>query len=313
MESIEETRFKFEKCTGFHRGKVRDLYFFKDILLVISTDRISAFDTILPFKIPYKGHILNQIATFFLERSKYILPNWFIEMPYPNITIGKRCEPFKIEMIIRRYLVGHAWRQYRMGKRQICGIILPEGLKENDCLPEPIITPTTKFSQKKDRDISKEEILSRKLINENEYAQLEKYTYQLFEEGTEYARSRGLILADTKYEFGKYKGKIYLIDEIHTPDSSRYFYQREYSKRHIKKEKLKQLSKEYVREWLTENNFQKKKNQIFSNNTTTNQINRIFQRYMELYETLIGKSFIKTSSPNSLKSIQSKIMPYLTV
>src|SRR6201985_1958464 len=263
MNAIKETHFQFPKQTAFYKGKVRDVYTIDNkYLAMVVTDRISAFDVVLPEPIPYKGQVLNQIAAKFLQATGDIVPNWVITVPDPSVTIGRICEPFKVEMVIRGYLAGHAAREYSSGKRQVCGVSLPEGLNENDKLPNPIITPTTKASVGHDEDISREEILKRGIVLEEDYIKLEKYTKALYQRGTEIAAKRGLILVDTKYEFGMADGKIYLIDEIHTPDSSRYFYSDGYAERQQKKEPQKQLSKEFVRKWLIENGFQGKDGQL---------------------------------------------------
>jgi phosphoribosylaminoimidazole-succinocarboxamide synthase len=262
MDAIKETHFNFKGQTNYYKGKVRDVYTIQDkYLAMVVTDRISAFDVVLPEAIPYKGQVLNQIAAKFLQATADIVPNWVINVPDPSVTIGRICEPFKVEMVIRGYLAGHAAREYALGKRQVCGVTLPEGLKENDILPEPIITPTTKASVGHDEDISREEILKQGIVSEADYVQLENYTRQLFKRGTEIAAEQGLILVDTKYEFGKVGDTIYLIDEIHTPDSSRYFYSDGYAKRQASGEAQKQLSKEFVRKWLIENGFQGKDGQ----------------------------------------------------
>src|SRR5690606_39074511 len=254
MNAIKETNFNFDNQTAFYRGKVRDVYTIADTYLaMVASDRISAFDVVLPRPIPYKGQVLNQIAAKFLKATADIIPNWVVSVPDPSVTIGQMCEPFKVEMVIRGYLSGHAWREYAAGKREVCGEALPEGLKENDKLPAPIITPTTKAAVGHDEDISREDILKKGIVSEEDYIQLEKYTKALFQRGTEIAAQRGLILVDTKYEFGKKDGQIVLIDEIHTPDSSRYFYAEGYQERQEKGEPQKQLSKEFVRKWLIEN------------------------------------------------------------
>src|SRR5688572_13753356 len=245
MHAIKETNFNFPGQTGFYSGKVRDVYYFGDYMAMVATDRISAFDVILPKAIPDKGRVLNQIAAFNLNATKHLVPNWVIATPDPNVTIGFKCEPFAVEMVVRGYLAGHAWREYKAGKRALCGVSLPEGLTENDKLPNPIITPTTKAHVGHDEDISREDILKRGIVSESDYNALEQNTFKLFQKGTELAAERGLILVDTKYEFGKHKGKIYLIDEVHTPDSSRYFYADGYAERQAKGEKQKQLSKEF--------------------------------------------------------------------
>ncbi|MDN5199720.1 phosphoribosylaminoimidazolesuccinocarboxamide synthase [Fulvivirgaceae bacterium BMA10] len=304
--AVKETHFKFQGQTDFYRGKVRDVYFFGDKIAMVASDRISAFDVVLPKAIPYKGQVLNQIALKFLEATSDIVSNWVINSPDPNVTVGKQCEPFPIEMVIRGYLAGHAWREYRDGKRTICGVPLPEGLKENDRLPEPIITPTTKAKEGHDMDISKDEILSQGLISEHDYSQLEKYTRALFARGTEMAQQRKLILVDTKYEFGKFNEQIHLIDEIHTPDSSRYFYEEGYELRQSKGEKQKQLSKEFVRQWLIENGFQGKEGQKVPQ-MTHDVVNSISERYIELYEQVTGETFIRARNVDILDRIEKNI------
>ncbi|SUI97841.1 Phosphoribosylaminoimidazole-succinocarboxamide synthase [Sphingobacterium spiritivorum] len=291
MNAIRETNFNFENQTAFYRGKVRDVYTIADrYLAMVATDRISAFDVVLPRAIPYKGQVLNQIAAKFLKATEDILPNWVVEVPDPSVTIGKMCEPFKVEMVIRGYLSGHAWREYSAGRREVCGEKLVEGLKENDKLPEPIITPTTKAAVGHDEDISRADILKKGIVSEEDYIQLEKYTKALFQRGTEIAKERGLILVDTKYEFGKRDGVIYLIDEIHTPDSSRYFYAEGYEERQANGEPQKQLSKEFVRKWLIENGFQGKDGQQVPE-MTDEIVNSISERYIELYEHITGERF----------------------
>lgn len=288
MQAIKETHFQFPNQTGFYRGKVRDVYYFGDKMAMVASDRISAFDVILPRAIPDKGRVLNQIAAFNLEATKSIVPNWVLSTPDPNVTIGFKCAPFPVEMVVRGYLAGHAWREYRAGKRLLCGVPLPEGLKENDRLPHPIITPTTKAKVGHDEDISREEILSRNLVAESDYKTLEDYTLKLYQKGTELAAARGLILVDTKYEFGKHDDTIYLIDEVHTPDSSRYFYMEGYSDRQAKGEVQKQLSKEFVRQWLIENGFQGKDGQKVPE-MTDDIVKSISDRYKELYQQMTGK------------------------
>ena len=253
MEAIKETHFNFPGQTGFYRGKVRDVYYFGELMAMVATDRISAFDVILPRAIPDKGRVLNQIAAYNLQATKSLVPNWVLATPDQNVTVGFKCEPFAVEMVVRGYLAGHAWREYKAGKRLLCGVPLPEGLKENDKLPSPIITPTTKAHVGHDEDISRDEILKRKIVSESDYNTLEDYTFKLFKKGTELAAARNLILVDTKYEFGMHNGIIYLIDEVHTPDSSRYFYAEGYEARQRANEPQKQLSKEFVRQWLIEN------------------------------------------------------------
>ena len=308
MSAIKETHFSLPNQSKFYNGKVRDVYTIKDTLLVmVVTDRISAFDVVLPEPIPYKGQVLNQIAAKFLAATQDIVPNWVIDIPDPNVTIGKICDPFKVEMVIRGYLAGHAWREYQSGKRSVCGVNLPDGLKENDKLPSPIITPTTKASVGHDEDISREEILNRDIVSEIDYLQLEKYTRALFQRGTEMAADQGLILVDTKYEFGKSNGKIYLIDEIHTPDSSRYFYKKDYEELQKNNEPQKQLSKEFVRKWLIDNGFQGKEDQLIPE-MTSEFVKSISDRYIELFEQITGDKFIKHDHSNSLERVESNII-----
>jgi phosphoribosylaminoimidazole-succinocarboxamide synthase len=312
LNSIKETHFKFPGQTGFYKGKVRDVYTIDDkYLVMVVTDRISAFDVVLPEAIPYKGQVLNQIAAKFLQATADIIPNWVVTVPDPSVTIGRICDPFKVEMVIRGYMAGHAWREYSAGKRQVCGVSLPEGLKENDKLPEPIITPTTKASVGHDEDISKKQILAKNIVSESDYIQLENYTKALFKRGTDIAAKQGLILADTKYEFGKANGIIYLIDEIHTPDSSRYFYSNGYDERQKNGEPQKQLSKEFVRKWLIENGFQGKDGQVIP--LMTNEVVKsISERYIELYEQITGESFIKPGKENLLSRVEKAINNALT-
>ena len=293
MTAIKETHFNFPNQTAFYKGKVRDVYTIANkYLAMVVTDRISAFDVVLPKPIPYKGQVLNQIAANFLKATADIVPNWVLSVPDPNVTIGRICEPFKVEMVIRGYLAGHAAREYALGKRSVCGVTLPGGLKENDKLPEPIITPTTKAAVGHDEDISREDILAKGIVAEADYVKLEAYTRALYKRGTEIAAKRGLILVDTKYEFGKVDGEIYLIDEIHTPDSSRYFYKEGYEERQQKGEAQKQLSKEFVRQWLIENGFQGKDGQQVPE-MTNEKVNSISERYIELYQQIIGEKFVK--------------------
>jgi phosphoribosylaminoimidazole-succinocarboxamide synthase len=312
MQALKETNFQFPEQTGFYRGKVRDVYYFKDTLAVVATDRISAFDVVLPRPIPYKGQVLNQIAAMNLAATADLVPNWVQSQPDPNVTIGVNCEPFKVEMVIRGYLAGHAWREYKSGKREICGRQMPEGLRENDKLPQPIITPTTKAAEGHDEDISAENILASGLVSKADYEQLEQYTQALFARGTELAAQRGLILVDTKYEFGKYQDKIYLIDEIHTPDSSRYFYQEGYAGRQAKGEPQRQLSKEFVRQWLIDNNFQGKPGQTVPD-MSDEWLAEISGRYIELYEVVTGQAFVKTDYTNILDRIQHRIRENISV
>lgn len=306
MEAIKETNFSFDGQTGFYRGKVRDVYYFGDKLAIIATDRISAFDVVLPRAIPYKGQVLNQIASLNLKTTADIVPNWVLSTPDPNVTVGFRCEPYKVEMVIRGYLAGHAWREYKAGRRTVCGVALPEGLRENDKLPTPIITPTTKAGEGHDEDITREEILAKGLVSEQDYAILEQYTRALFARGTDLAKQHGLILVDTKYEFGQHDGKIYLIDEIHTPDSSRYFYSEGYEERQGRGEPQRQLSKEFVRQWLIENGFQGQEGQAVPEMTDA-IVAGISERYIELYEVFTGQKLEKNNSENVLTRIEEHI------
>lgn len=307
MNAVKETNFHFKGQTGFYKGKVRDVYSFNNKIAVVVTDRISAFDVVLPRPIPFKGQVLNQIAAKFLAATKAIVPNWVISTPDPCVTIGLKCETAPVEMVIRGYLAGHAWREYQSGKRILCGEKLPEGLKENDKLPKPIITPTTKASEGHDEDISKEEIIKQGIVSIKDYEQMEAYTHALYLKGVEMAKERGLILVDTKYEFGKSEDKIYLIDEVHTPDSSRYFYLEGYEERQQKGEKQKQLSKEFVRQWLIENGFQGKEGQKVPE-MTDEIVASISDRYIELYEQVIGEKFIKQNTDNILTRIENNII-----
>jgi phosphoribosylaminoimidazole-succinocarboxamide synthase len=312
MNAITETKFNFPKQKSFYKGKVRDVYNIDDKKLVmIVSDRISAFDVVLPKGIPYKGQVLNQIAAKFLKATEDIVPNWVMDVPDPMVTVGHLCEPFKVEMVIRGYLSGHAWREYKSGKRMLCGVPMPDGMKENDKFPEPLITPTTKASVGHDEDISKEEILKQGIVSKEDYELLEKYTRAVFQRGTEIAAKMGLILVDTKYEFGKKDGKIYLIDEIHTPDSSRYFYKEGYEERQKNGEAQKQLSKEFVREWLMANGFQGKDGQKIPE-MTPEVINSISERYIELYENIVGEKFIKAEASNVLERVEKNINSYLS-
>jgi phosphoribosylaminoimidazole-succinocarboxamide synthase len=305
------TDFNFPGQTGIYHGKVRDVYSIgTDRLVMIATDRISAFDVILPQGIPYKGQVLNQIAAKFLDATADILPNWKLAVPDPMVTVGLRCEPFKVEMVIRGYLTGSAWREYKTGARMLCGIALPEGMKENEKFPAPIITPTTKAEEGHDENISKEQIIMQGLVGKADYELLERYTQALFQRGTEIAAAKGLILVDTKYEFGKRDGKIYLIDEIHTPDSSRYFYSEGYSERFEKGEEQKQLSKEFVRQWLIENGFQGKEGQKVPEMTPA-YCESVSERYIELYEKITGEKFVKADNRDVSDRIKQNIDSYL--
>jgi phosphoribosylaminoimidazole-succinocarboxamide synthase len=313
MNTITTTHFNFPNQKSVYRGKVREVYNISDdILVMIATDRLSAFDVVLPKGIPYKGQILNQIATKFMELTQDIVPNWLMATPDPNVAVGHLCEPFKVEMVIRGYVSGHAAREYAAGRRQICGVTMAEGLKENDKFPEPIITPTTKADNgSHDEDISREAILSKGIVTEEDYLVLEKYTRALFQRGTEIAASRGLILVDTKYEFGKTKdGVIVLIDEIHTPDSSRYFYSEGYQERQDRGEEQKQLSKEFVRRWLIENGFQGQEGQQIPN-MTDEYIETVSDRYIELYENILGEKFVKADITNINERIEKNVLEYL--
>jgi phosphoribosylaminoimidazole-succinocarboxamide synthase len=306
MDAIKETQFNFKGQTGFYKGKVRDVYYFGDKMAMVATDRISAFDVVLPRAIPDKGRVLNQIAAYNLKATKDLVPNWVISTPDPNVTIGFKCEPFPVEMVVRGYLSGHAWREYKAGKRTLCGEQLPEGLKESDPLPHPIITPTTKAKVGHDEDISRSEILRQKLVNEEDYTLLEKYTLALYKRGTELAAQRGLILVDTKYEFGKHNGTIYLIDEVHTPDSSRYFYKEGYEARQKSGEAQKQLSKEFVRQWLIENGFQGKDGQRVPE-MTDSVVSNISNRYKELYEHVVGEKLASVNYQSMVERIEKSI------
>jgi len=310
MQAIKETHFQFKGQTGFYRGKVRDVYYFGDTMAMVATDRISAFDVVLPRAIPDKGRVLNQIAARNLEATKNLVPNWVIKTPDPNVTIGFRCEPFAVEMVVRGYLAGHAAREYKAGKRILCGVALPEGLKENDKLPTPIITPTTKAQVGHDEDISREAILAKGIVSEEDYLQLEKFTLRLFEKGTQLAAERGLILVDTKYEFGKHNGAIYLIDEVHTPDSSRYFYRQGYEERQHTNEPQKQLSKEFVRQWLIENGFQGKEGQKVPE-MTDEIVSSISGRYQELYQQMTGETLAPVNYNAMLERIEQSIVNYI--
>jgi phosphoribosylaminoimidazole-succinocarboxamide synthase len=311
MKAIQETNFNFPNQLSFYRGKVRDVYSFSDRIIMVASDRISAFDVILPRPVPYKGQVLNQIAAHFLKSTADIVPNWLLNVPDPNVSVGLRCNPYAVEMVVRGYLAGHAWREYRSGKRTVCGVSLPDGLKENDKLPQAIITPTTKAHEGHDEDISREEILRQGIVAEAEYIQLERYTLALFQRGTEMAAKQGLILVDTKYEFGNLDGTIYLIDEIHTPDSSRYFYLDTYQQNQEKSLPQKQLSKEFVREWLIANEFQGKEGQQIPTMHDA-WVNQISERYIELYEKVTGMEFKKAENTDISGRIEKKILHSLS-
>jgi phosphoribosylaminoimidazole-succinocarboxamide synthase len=310
-KALTRTDFNFIGQKSVYHGKVRDVYNINDeYLVMVVSDRISAFDVVLPKGIPYKGQVLNQIASKFLDATNDIVPNWKIACPDPNVTVGLHCEPFKVEMVIRGYLTGHAWREYRSGKRTICGIAMPDGMVENQKFPTPIITPTTKASEGHDEDISREEIIAQGLVSKSDYELLEKYTQEIFQRGTEIAAEMGLILVDTKYEFGKKDGKIYLIDEIHTPDSSRYFYSAGYEERLKKGESQKQLSKEFVRQWLIENGFQGHEGQVVPEMNEA-LVDSVSERYIELFENITGDKFIKSDLSDIQGRIRSNIETFL--
>ena len=308
MKAIVSTDFKLEGMKSKYVGKVRDVYDLGDYLAMLVSDRISAFDVVLPEGIPYKGQVLNKIAERFLDATADILPNWKLAVPAPNVTVGYKCEPFKVEMVIRGYLTGHAWREYKAGKRTLCGVALPEGMVENQKFPEPIITPTTKAAEGHDEDISKEEIIARGIVGRDDYEQLEAYTRAIYARGCEMAAERGLILVDTKYEFGKRDGVIYLMDEVHTPDSSRYFYAEGYEERQARGERQKQLSKEFVREWLMANGFQGLEGQTVPE-MTPEIVAGITDRYIELYENITGEPFVREDY--SASDIEARLNAYL--
>ncbi|MGB5243489.1 MAG: phosphoribosylaminoimidazolesuccinocarboxamide synthase [Lutimonas sp.] len=313
MQTINDTHFQFPGQKNVYKGKVREVYNIADELLVmIASDRLSAFDVVMPKQIPYKGQILNQIALLMMEETKDLVPNWLMASPDPNVSVGKLCTPFKVEMVIRGYLSGHAWREYKAGKRMICGVTMPDGMKENDRFPEPIITPTTKAdSGLHDQDISREDILAKGIVDEKDYLILEDYTRKLFQRGTEIAKKRGLLLVDTKYEFGKtQEGEIVLIDEIHTPDSSRYFYAEGYQERQDQGVPQKQLSKEFVRQWLIENGFQGLEGQVIPE-MTDKKIEEISNRYIELFENITGQKFEKADNSHILDRIERNVLNYL--
>lgn len=308
MKAIVSTDFNLEGMKSKYVGKVRDVYDLGDYLAMVVSDRISAFDVVLPEGIPYKGQVLNKIAERFLDATADILPNWKLAVPAPNVTVGYKCEPFKVEMVIRGYLTGHAWREYKAGKRTLCGVALPEGMVENQKFPEPIITPTTKAAEGHDEDISKEEIIARGIVGRDDYEQLEAYTRAIYARGCEMAAERGLILVDTKYEFGKRDGVIYLMDEVHTPDSSRYFYAEGYEERQARGERQKQLSKEFVREWLMANGFQGLEGQTVPE-MTPEIVTGITDRYIELYENITGEPFVREDY--SASDIEARLNAYL--
>lgn len=310
-KALTNTEFKFEKQKSVYHGKVRDVYDIDgDKLVMVATDRISAFDVVLPKGIPFKGQVLNQIASTFLDATADIVPNWKLATPDPMVTVGLKCEGFRVEMIIRGYLTGSAWREYKNGCRSLCGVTLPDGMRENEKFPTPIITPTTKADAGHDENISKEEIIAQGIVSKEDYELLEKYTHALFKRGSETATKKGLILVDTKYEFGKRDGKIYLIDEIHTPDSSRYFYADGYAEKFEKGEPQKQLSKEFVRQWLIENGFMGRDGEQIPE-MTDEYVNSVSERYIELYEHIVGEPFVKADTENLSERIEKNIKEYL--
>ncbi|WP_411767439.1 phosphoribosylaminoimidazolesuccinocarboxamide synthase [Winogradskyella sp. A3E31] len=313
-KTITDTNFQFPNQKGLYKGKVREVYNIDEkFLVMVATDRLSAFDVVMPKGIPYKGQILNQIATKMMKATEDVVPNWLVATPDPNVAVGHLCEPFKVEMVIRGYMSGHAAREYKAGKRTLCGVSMPDGMKENDKFPQPIITPATKAEMgEHDEDISREDILKRGIVSDADYATLEDYTYKLFQRGSEIAAERGLILVDTKYEFGKTKdGKIVLIDEIHTPDSSRYFYADGYEERQAKGESQKQLSKEFVRQWLISNNFQGLEGQTLPE-MSDDYIETVSERYIELYENITGEAFVKADVSNIQTRIETNVLNYLS-
>ncbi|MDR0801057.1 phosphoribosylaminoimidazolesuccinocarboxamide synthase [Fluviicola sp.] len=310
-ETITSTNFKFPKQTNVYRGKVREVYTIdNNIMVMVATDRISAFDHILPKGIPFKGQVLNQVATMFMEATRDIVPNWLIGVPDPSVAVGYACEPVRVEMVIRGYLAGHAAREYALGRRMLCGVALPEGMKENDRFPEPIITPATKADEGHDEDISREDILKKGIVPQEIYEKMETYTRALFQRGTKMAAERGLILVDTKYEFGIRNGEVILIDEIHTPDSSRYFYAEGYEERQEKGEPQRQLSKEFVRQWLIENGFQGLEGQVMPD-MPDSFVETIAERYIELYEKITGNKFVKSDTSNINKRIETNVAVFL--
>jgi phosphoribosylaminoimidazole-succinocarboxamide synthase len=311
MNAIKEANFNFQGQTDHYKGKVRDVYTVSsDLLVMVVSDRISAFDVVLPKPIPFKGQVLNQLAAKFLDLTTDIVPNWKLATPDPSVTVGYRCEPFKVEMVIRGYLTGHAWREYKSGKRMICGVPMPDGMIENQKFDSPLLTPTTKADVGHDEDISREEILSQGIVSEEDYVKLEEYTRAIFQRGTEFAAGKGLILVDTKYEFGKRNGEIILIDEIHTPDSSRYFYQDGYEARQSAGEQQKQLSKEFVRQWLIENGFQGLDGQTIPH-MSDEFIASITDRYIELYENISGETFVKSEVSDIQNRVEQNVNDYL--
>ena len=310
MKALTATEYNFPGQVGVYHGKVRDVYNMGDKLVMVATDRISAFDVVLPKGIPFKGQVLNQIAAKFLDATADIVPNWKLATPDPMVTVGLKCEGFRVEMIIRGDLTGSAWREYKNGCRELCGVKLPDGMRENEKFPTPIITPTTKADAGHDENISKEEIIAQGIVSKEDYELLEKYTYALFERGSKMAAEKGLILVDTKYEFGKRDGKVYLIDEIHTPDSSRYFYAEGYEEKFLNGEPQKQLSKEFVRQWLIENGFMGREGEQVPE-MTDEYVNSVSERYIELYEHIVGEPFVKADTENISERIEKNIAAYL--
>ena len=312
MQTLTATHFNFPGQKNFYKGKVRDVYNINnELMVIVVSDRISAFDIVLPRGIPYKGQVLNQIAAHFMKATSDIVPNWILDVPHPMVSVGKFCQPFKVEMVIRGYLSGHAWREYKAGKREICGMHMPEGMHENDKFREPLITPTTKADEGHDEDISKDDIIKKNLVSKEHYEQLENYTRLLFRRGTEMAAKQGLILVDTKYEFGLHEGKIYLIDEVHTPDSSRYFYSEGYEERQKNKQPQRQLSKEFLREWLIANNFQGLEGQSVPD-MNDEIVTAVSNRYIELFDKITGNKFIPTQVGANLESeIEKSVVNYL--
>jgi phosphoribosylaminoimidazole-succinocarboxamide synthase len=310
IQTLSGTRFRIPGQTNFYKGKVRDVYTVGELLIMVVTDRISAFDVVLPRAIPFKGQVLNQIASTMLNATKDIVPNWLLDVPDPNVSIGRMCEPFKVEMVIRGYLTGHAWREYKSGKRVLCGVKMKDGMKENERFEKPIITPSTKASEGHDMDISREEIIGNGIVSESDYTKIEEYTHQIYKRGTELAAKQGLILVDTKYEFGKFDNTIYLIDEIHTPDSSRYFYAEGYDENQAKGIQQKQLSKEFVRQWLIDNGFQGKEGQSVPH-MSDEWVMQISARYVELFERLTGQKFIPADATDINKRVEGNILKSL--
>jgi phosphoribosylaminoimidazole-succinocarboxamide synthase len=312
MQTLMRTKFELPGQRSYYSGKVRDSYSLdNDLIVMVASDRISAFDVVLPRGIPFKGQVLNQLASSFLKATSDIVPNWLIATPDPNVSVGHRCEPFRVEMVIRGYLTGHAWRTYNSGLRELCGVDMPDGMKEHDRFSSPIITPATKADEGHDEDISREDIIAQNIIGEEDYIQLENYTRRLFERGTEIAAAHGLILVDTKYEFGKKDGQIYLIDEIHTPDSSRYFYMEGYEDRQARGEQQKQLSKEFVREWLMEHDFMGKEGQVVPE-MPDEFVSLVSERYIELYEKVTGKPFVKSESNDVASRVEQNILDWIS-